>query len=666
MRLPDSGWHLSTKGASHLFALGIFVALSVAWTWPLAAHLGSRIPHDPGDPILNTYLLWWNAWTSPFASRWWDPPIFFPMRGALALSEHLAGLGVLSTPVQLLGGSAVLAYNVSLLATYALSAWFAYLLVERLSGSPLAGVCAGLAYGFAPYRAGQLAHLQVLTSQWLPLQLFAMHRYLHDSRRRWLVLFGSAWLLQGLSNGYYLLYTPVLLGLWLAWFPDWRRDARRSAAIAATWVLASLPFIPLLLKYQQVHEALDLTRPASEIALFSARPASFLNPPPLLAFWPPREVPTQEDYLFPGITVIVLLGAAAIASIAHGTFRSAARRRSPLLFYALTAGVMAAFTFGPGSPEAGGWRWLRPYVWLSLLPGFNSLRVPTRFAMLSTLCLGVAAGLAVVRLIPARRMGRAVFLVAIAGGFILDGWIEPLPLVAPPGRQLLTDAPSDAAVLELPPDDTLVSVSAMYRAMFHGRPLINGYSGHFPPHYGVLTNALRRHDPSPLLELARNRPLVLIVNDRFDPSGNFRRLVESLPGVMRVGSGSAGAFYLLPAQARERVDATGSPIAATWTLLPREHAVFDLGDARTVRTIEFPLRWHYLELGERLAVEASRDGARWETVWEHWTGGRALAATLEDPRIAPFRIPLPDVAARYLRIHPAPEWMVRELRVKGP
>lgn len=643
-----------------------FIALALAWTWPLPTHLSTRIPHDPGDPVLNTYLLWWNAETLPFGPRWWNPPFFFPMRGALALSEHLAGLAVISTPVQLLGGTPVLGYNITLLASYALSAWFTSLLVHRLTGSTLAGFCAGLAYGFAPFRAGQLAHLQVLTSQWLPLQLLAMHAYLDDGRRRWLVLCGGAWLIQGLSNGYYLLFMPVLVALWLAWFPAWRRDARRGGALVAAWALASLPFVPLLLKYREVHEALGLTRGAAEIAGFSAKPSSFLNPPHLLAFWPPRNVPTHEDYLFPGITVVALLVLAAVFAVARGTYRSAIRRRSPLVFYALVTVVMATLTFGPGSPEAGGWRWLRPYYWLTLLPGFGSLRVPARFAMLSTLCAAVAAGLAVARLAPVRQAARAILIVVVVAGLTVDGWIEPMPLLAPPGRQLLSDAPADAVVLELPPDETLVSVNAMYRALFHRRPLVNGYSGHFPPHYGVLSQALRRGDPSPLLELARGRSLVIIVNDRFDPAGDFRELVESLPGVRRVGSGSAGVLYVLPAQARERVFLAGTPIAATSTTLPREHVVLDLGEVRTVRTIEFPLRWHYQELGARLAVEASRDGARWETVWEQWTGGRALAGVLEDPRIAPFRIPVPDVSARYLRIHAAPVWMVRELRVIGP
>ena len=254
------------------------------------------------------------------------------MRGALALSEHLAGLTIISSPVQLLGGSPVLAYNISFLASFALSGWFTYLLVYRLTGSIAAGIVAGIAYGFAPFRAGQLAHLQVLTSQWLPLQLLAMHAYLTDRRRRWLVVCGGAWLLQGLSNGYYLLFAPVLTVLWLAWFPRWRRDTRSGLELAAAWGTASLLFVPFLLKYREVHGALGLTRLAEEIVRFSAQPASFLNAPSMLAFWSPRNPLAAEDFLFPGVTVIVVILAAAIVCLARRTPPTVFSERSALCF----------------------------------------------------------------------------------------------------------------------------------------------------------------------------------------------------------------------------------------------------------------------------------------------------------------------------------------------
>ena len=675
----------------NLLALALFVLLSAVWTWPLPRYLATRLPHDAWDPVLNTYLLRWNAEHVPFTPEWWNPPFFFPMRGALALSEHLAGLSVISTPVQLLGGGAVLAYNVCFLASFALSGWFAFLLVRRLTGSAAAALCAGIAYGFAPFRAAQLAHLQVLTSQWFPLLLLAMHAYLEEGRRRWLVVAAAAWLLQGLSNGYYLLFAPVLIGLWLAWFPRWGDfkhgwaglkacatneaatyeprsaglQACRSLTLAGALLAASVLFVPILLQYREVHTALGLGRRAAEISRFSATPASFINAPPQLAFWEPRDVYAGEAFLFPGVTVVLVIAVAAARSIARGEWRAAVRCRSALLFYAGAALVLASLTLGPGDPAAGLSRWMRPYSWLMLLPGYDALRVPVRFAMLSTLCTAIAAGIAVCTL-HRNPKTRALLAAVIAAGLALDGWLEPMPLVPPPGRQLLTGVPPDAAVLEVPADNTLVSVTAMYRALAHGRPLVNGYSGHIPVHFSILYGSMRRGDPSGILELARGRPLAIMVSERNDPGGQFRALIESLPQVVQLGTGSAGATYLVPAQARERVAASGTLLSAVPTTLPRAHVRLDLGRPEVVRTLAFPLRRNYLRLGERFEVEASDDGEAWRTIWLDWTAGRALAGALEDARLVPVRIPLPDVTTRFLRIHPAPGWMLEELKILGP
>ncbi|MCA1562541.1 MAG: hypothetical protein LC753_11915 [Acidobacteria bacterium] len=623
------------------------------------------MPHDPGDPILNTWILWWNAHTFPFTNGWWDPPIFYPMRGALALSEHLAGIALISTPVQLAGGNAILGYNVALLLSYALSGVFAFALVERLTGSRLAALCAGLAYACAPYRAGQLAHIQVLTSQWIPLALLGLHGWLETGRRRWLILFGAAWLVQALSNGYYLLFVPVLIVLWLAWFVDWRRAPRMGLAIIAVWMAASLPLIPILLKYRDVHETLALSRSAGDVERFSARPSSFLNAPYMLAAWPPRSVRTEEDYLFPGVTGIALIAAALAAPLwrRHGG-RTVFRHRSPLLFYAVAASVMALLALGPAPGES--WKILiRPYAWIAWLPGYEALRVPARFGMLFAFCLSIAAGLAVHQITPSRRAARFALATVAIAGIALDGWYERMPLMAPPGRVVLPDVPH-AAVFELPPDDTFVSVMSMYRGIFHGRPLINGYSGHMPPHYTIVSLALRRGDPSAVLELARGRPLILLLSSRSDPSGQLQRLVEALPGIERRDVSSGGNTYVLPAQARERVARGGDALPHTVTEEPREHVVFDLGAERVARTIEFPLRWRYEEMGLRLAVEVSTDRVRWTTAWEGFTGGAAVAGALESPLEVPVRLPLADVRARFIRIHPAPPWLWRDLKVLAP
>ena len=62
--------------------------------------------------------LWWNAHRLPFVGSWWDGLSFYPEHGSLAFSHHFVGFEFISGPVQWLGGSPVLAYNVTFVACF--------------------------------------------------------------------------------------------------------------------------------------------------------------------------------------------------------------------------------------------------------------------------------------------------------------------------------------------------------------------------------------------------------------------------------------------------------------------------------------------------------------------------------------------------------------------
>ena len=48
-----------------LLALAGYTALTLIVTWPLALRLSTVVPHDAGDPIFTTWILWWNAHIVP-------------------------------------------------------------------------------------------------------------------------------------------------------------------------------------------------------------------------------------------------------------------------------------------------------------------------------------------------------------------------------------------------------------------------------------------------------------------------------------------------------------------------------------------------------------------------------------------------------------------------
>ena len=57
-----------TRGA--IIFLG-YTLLALIITHPLIWHLSTHVPHDVGDPLLSTYILWWNAHHVPLTAEWW-------------------------------------------------------------------------------------------------------------------------------------------------------------------------------------------------------------------------------------------------------------------------------------------------------------------------------------------------------------------------------------------------------------------------------------------------------------------------------------------------------------------------------------------------------------------------------------------------------------------
>ena len=355
--------HPTRSSSSAGWAFVAFAALTLASAWPLLTHFSSSLPSDLGDPALNTWILWWNAHAVPLTDAWWNAPMFAPAPNAFALSESLLGLTPITTPLIRAGMSAVAAYNIVFLLAGPLSALGAYLLAWRLTRRRSAALVAALAFGFSPYRIAQLPHLQMEWAWGLPLALYCLHAFIESSERRWLAGVGACWLMTGLSNGYFLIFLPVLIALWIVWFV---RERRHLIGIGLAFVVSTLPMLPVLLAYRARQQAFGLARGIGEIQAFSADVTALWSASPQLwlsSLWTKR--PGPEGELYPGIAIAVLAIAGAVALMRvrarHGAAEAPTHRRvrRVLLGIALLSAALSAAV-----ALTGGWDLtVGPVVW---------------------------------------------------------------------------------------------------------------------------------------------------------------------------------------------------------------------------------------------------------------------------------------------------------------
>lgn len=307
------------------FAALAYAAIAAAMGHRVLGSLSASIASDAGDPLLTTAILTWNVTRLPWTDAWFQFPIFFPTANALTLSEHLLGVGVIFNPLYWLTGNPVTAYNLTLLLSYPLCGLAMYALVWRLTHDAAAAFLAGLAFAFAPYRAGQLPHIQVLTVFWAPLALLALHAFVESrdassdaARWPWLMLFALAWLLQGAANGYLLVFFSTVVAAWVLWFVVARRRWRDAGLVAGSLVIAVLPLLPIVYRYVTTQRELGLARNLGEIASFGADIAGPLCAPRQLAFWGWLRVACgPEGELFPGVALVAACVAGAIVALRH-------------------------------------------------------------------------------------------------------------------------------------------------------------------------------------------------------------------------------------------------------------------------------------------------------------------------------------------------------------
>ncbi len=423
------------RGKPNLFILTLFTLLTIVMLYPLSLSVTTMVA-EPTDPLLNAWRMQWNGralLSSPDSLlSIFDTNILHPYPLTLAYSEHFILLTAQILPLILLPDSHLVGLNVSVLLTFVLSGYGMYLLMTAWTHNRWAGVIAGLLFAFSPNRFGQLNHLELLITPWMPLTLLTLHWTLTRPDRRTAIALIVLLNLQALSGFHFffnlviacILMTSIYL---LTGRIHWRWGLWLTGGVSVLSVL--LLNSPIWAMYLRFSDLMGAVRTAGEVRVYSAALTDYLTAIPYnslygwtFGYWPADDRQFQPLMPF-GVTgaLLAMLGVGLmIYDLRFTIYDLRFRKQNRSLRQAQAAGVEPVETnrllfpillsllglllsFGLYENSVGAaWAWLMaysPYQWLyENVIIFQAIRVPARFSILTVLGLTILAGFGVARL----------------------------------------------------------------------------------------------------------------------------------------------------------------------------------------------------------------------------------------------------------------------------
>ena len=491
--------------ARRLAALLLFAGLTIAMTWPQAQDLSFRV-HDSDDSLFSIWRLSWIAHILPrHPLNLMNGNIFHPEPRTLAYSDAVLLQGVAAAPLIWSGLSQVAVYNTVLLLSIALSGWAMWLYATSLTGNTWAGVVAGIAFAFVPFRFDHFMHLELQATFFLPLTLLGLERTLETRSRRAAALTAAGFAGQVFAGIYYAVFLATVL---MVVVPlrvgalDRHARIQFARAMLPAFAVALVAITPYLLAYVSNRNTLG-ERQDSDIAMYSATLSNYLSATPenvVHGEWS-AALGRNERRLFPGVIAIAL----AIVGVV-----GLDRRRVTLI---VTGAVGLFVSLGFNTP-------LYEPLRMILFP-YRGLRAPARASILVFLAIAALAAYGYARL--TRGRSRAVTMlaaVAISAAMLIEyrhplrAWLT-IPAEPPQVYRWLATQPR-SVVAEVPFAEThrldsIFDGLYMFNSTYHWQPIVNGYSGFFPTTFMELAQQTAGFPDDRSIEYLKQRGVDLIV-----------------------------------------------------------------------------------------------------------------------------------------------------------
>jgi hypothetical protein len=533
-------------------AFAFFTAVTLGKTYPLIRHFGTQLPGGLGDPLLVTWILAWGSHaltTDPL--NLFNANIFYPVQNTLALSEHMIAVVPLFAPVYLLTGNPIVAYNTVFFLSFILCGMAMFLLVHHWTENFWASLLSGCLFAFAPIRFGEVGHLQLYNFYWAPLVMLFLDKFLRSKCWRDLGCFAVCYWLAVLSSVYLGWFTTITVGVYTLYNMvriDRELLCRMMALRYAVFIVASLVIlIPFHLPYYAIQRQWGFSTSLLECIYWAADPLlNYLSPPYLFnnaylslvqSYFPRVYHPRNQQMLFPGFVFAFLVVAGSLPGAkCFPTGRSLQQQR--LFRLVLVSSLL--LSLGPFLVILGRETSLPlPYLlFYYLVPGFQAIRVPGRFALMAVLAASVLAALGFLKTSDFLRRRwshgqvwthglQGLWALCWIGLFILELGFKPLPLASiPSGLRIpevyrwLATRQLDGPIVELPLGPSFwEALKYMYFSTYHWLPIVNGASRFLPPTHAQLNTELSAFPSRKAVELlsAMGVERLILHTDQLEP-----------------------------------------------------------------------------------------------------------------------------------------------------
>jgi hypothetical protein len=525
--------------------IGLFLLLTAVMTWPQPLVLATHAV-DHQDVYFNLWRLGWISHALATApADLFNGNQFHPELRVLAYSDAMLVEGLVATPLLWSGLPRVLVHNLMLLGAIAASGIGMFTLARHMSGSTTGAIVAGIVFAFVPYRFDHYMHMELQWTMWMPWAFWAMQRTLETGSLRFGALTGLFVALQMLSSVYYGIFLALIIAVVGAAELLTLHRARLLPAVRAlalgALVAGSISAV-YSIPYSKAAARVGV-RGMHEVTMFSARPRDYRRATPTNLLYG-NERGRPERRLFPGVvpSLLALVGLLLV------------RPRPSSIAYVL--GLIVAFELSLGMYGR-----LYPFL-LDHVSAFAGLRAPARAAIIAFMFLGVLAAqgyAALTSAMPSR--ARQLLAPIVVGVVLLEYWVAPLNLVAypntpPPLYAFLARQPKGVvAEFPFPHKHAMPGQDARYAFMstFHWMPIVNGYSGYYPPSYLNRIDRLENFPDARTLEALKAegvRYVVIHTEDGVSPQADptvgalVIRYGVQLLGTFDSGKGDAALFAL--------------------------------------------------------------------------------------------------------------------------